>query len=379
MCSFAEVKAQTREGSGSRKTTINSMMVRNEHHVDTLTLLDRLAIRTNTFDWLLLVPNIGFEFDVKGRNWNRWTVGASFRGNWQTSHTYKPSMVYNLREARLEGRQYWRTRDMGYIKETGNYSELEPHKHYWDKAVSIRRKKSRYPSFTFFRGIYASYGDYSLKLFETGWQGTAVQAGVTWGFVTNLYGFQNGNSLDLEVGISAGAMYTKNTEYVHDPESDCYPIQKINDWHLVKYPILNDLSVTLVYRLGKYPSLWKYRYRDDVDSDYEQAKRDRRMTNETNRKNDRLYRTMKDSISREFWHVYDEYVRTHPKASLPDRPNKNEKAQPQKDTEDENIAKQPEGEPVQKEEEATPQAEEPAQKAEEPTQEAGKEADDHDE
>ena len=29
--------------------------------VDTLRLMDRLAVRTNTTDWLLLIPNVGAE------------------------------------------------------------------------------------------------------------------------------------------------------------------------------------------------------------------------------------------------------------------------------------------------------------------------------
>ncbi|MBQ8158670.1 MAG: DUF3575 domain-containing protein [Prevotella sp.] len=289
------------------RTAINSMMVGEGHKVDTLTLLDRIAVRTNAFDWFLLIPNIGVEFDVKPRNWNRWTVGISARGNWKTAHTYNPSMVYNLAEVRLEGRQYWRTRDMGYDHQTGKYNNLEPHKkyHLWDKAVSIRRKQSRYPSTTFFRGVYVSYMDYSLKLFDTGRQGQAINAGVTWGIVRNLYAFRNGNSLDIEFGIRGGFMYTKNTEYTHDAESDCYPIKKLNDWHLVMHPVINDLSVTLVYRLGKYPSLWKYRYRDDVDAPYAEAKRERRMTAEKTRRDTRLYEHVHDSINREFIRIYD--------------------------------------------------------------------------
>ena len=296
------------------------MMVAEGHKVDTLTLFDRIAVRTNAFDWFLLIPNIGVEFDVKPRNWNRWTVGISARGNWQTSHTYKPSMVYNLAEVRLEGRQYWRTRDMGYDSQTGDYRNLEPHKkhHYWDKAVSIRRKKSRYPSTTFFRGVYVSYMDYSLKLFDTGRQGQAINAGVTWGILRNLYAFRNGNSLDIEFGIRGGFMYTKNTEYTHDVESDCYPIKKQKDWHLVMHPVINDLSVTLVYRLGKYPSLWKYRYRDDVDAPYADAKRDRRLNAEKSRKDTRLYEEIRQKIELEFVRVYDQVRKAEEKKAAAD-------------------------------------------------------------
>jgi len=377
LCFSTAMQAQeAREGKNIQtkaRTTINSMMVAGGHKVDTLAFFDRLAVRTNAFDWLILMPNIGMEFDVKARNWNRWTVGISARGNWQTSHTYKPSMVYNLREVRLEGRQYWRTRDMGYNPQTGEYRNLEPHKkyHYWDKAVSIRRKQSRYPSTTFFRGIYVSYMDFSLKLFDKGRQGSAINAGVSWGIVRNLYAFGNGNSLDLELGIRAGAMYTKNTEFTHDAESDCYPITKKQDWHLLMHPVINDLSVTLVYRLGKYPALWKYRYRDDVDAPYAEHKRDVKTANETKRRNDRLYKQMHDSISREFWKVYDTHVRKHRGTAIEERKAREVEYRQRLEAERKRKAEEKEAEKAKAKE---AKAEAKKAKAEKNDEEEGKEA-----
>jgi hypothetical protein len=299
---------------GKNRPIVNSMKVADTHTTDTLRLIDRIALRTNALDWFLLIPNIGVEFDVKPLNWNRWTVGVSFRGNWETSHTYKPATVYNLREVRAEGRQYWRTRDMGYeVNDSGKatYRKLDPHEKIWDKAFSIRRKTPRYPNFTWFRGIYASYMDYSLKLFSTGRQGSAISLGATWGFIQNLYAFQNGNSLDLELGVSGGFMYTKDTEYTHDAESDCYPVQRIKQWHLVPFPVINDIHVTLVYRLGRYPSAWKYRYRDDVELQYGEDKRTLRISTETARNQRLSDKQMYDSISHEFWTIYDTEVKKH--------------------------------------------------------------------
>ena len=312
MAQKKEVKRLT-IGNG---VAVNSMMVPDDRNVDTLSIWDRIALRTNMFDWLLLTPNIGVEFDVKGRNWNRWAVGLNVRGNWQTSHTYKPEWIYNLREVRLEGRQYWRTRDM-----STNRNQLERHKkwHLWDKAVSIRRKRAKHPLTTDYRGLYVSYADYSIKLFDTGRQGSAVMAGITYGIQRPIFDFQNGNSLAFEVGISAGAMYTKYSEYTYDMESDCYPVQKVQPWKLVKHPVINDISLSLVYRLGTTPVTHKYRYRDDVDEAYFHKKVDRRERHLRERDSTKTYREAYDSISREFWHVYDQIALTHRQSDYEER------------------------------------------------------------
>ncbi len=294
--------------SDTGKRVVNPQVVATAFKVDTLTMADRLAVKTNALDWFLLTPNIGVEFDVKGRNWNRWTVGLSVRGNWQTSHTYKPSLVYNLREVRLDGRQYWRTRQIGN-------RGVDRHKHPWDRLFSIRRSKVKHPTTTYYRGVYASYMDYSVKLGETGRQGTAVVAGVTYGIIRPMYAFPNGNSLDLEFGLSVGGMYTRNTEYTHDAESNCYPVKAVNDWHLVKHPVVSDLTVGLVYRFGRVPVTSKYRYRCDVDIDYSMARDSVRDARENRRIDKKTYDDNYKIIIREFWHVYDSvassnYVKT---------------------------------------------------------------------
>ncbi len=296
-------EAQRKRDAGKiSKTAVNSMRVPDDRVVDTLALLDRIALRTNMVDWMLLMPNFGAEFDVKGLNWNRWTVGFNVRGNWQTSHSYKPSMVYNLWEVRLDGRQYWRTRDM-----STNRNDLKPHKkrHYWDKAFSIRRKKAKHRLTTWQRGVYVAYTKYSLKLGQTGRQGTAIMAGVSYGIQRPILDFPNGNSLAFELAISAGAMYTKYNEYGYDSEDDCYPLQKVQPWKLVMHPVINDLSFSLVYRLGHTPVTHKYRYRDDVDQPYYLKKEDRRQRNVFERDSARNYNFAYKTVERQFWHLYD--------------------------------------------------------------------------
>ena len=91
-------------------TMVRAQVMDTGHKVDTLSTAERLSLRSNAVDWLLLVPNVGIEYDILSTNWNRWSVGLNLRYNWQTSHTYKPGLVYNVAEARLEVRTYYRIR-----------------------------------------------------------------------------------------------------------------------------------------------------------------------------------------------------------------------------------------------------------------------------
>ena len=233
----------SQEDGKSKRITVNPLVPASGFGVDTLTLAERIALKTSAFDWLILIHNIGVEFDVKNVTWNRWTVGLNLRYNWQTSHTYKPDMVYNLFEVRLEGRQYWRARQIG-----GNPAHPAKHNHFYDRVFSIRRSRVKHPRTTWYRGVFASYMKYSFKLGAQGHQGDGVMLGVSYGFIRPMYAFANGNSLDLEIGASVGALVTKNFKYTYDAESDCYPVESIKGWHLVNYPVINDIHVGNVKR-----------------------------------------------------------------------------------------------------------------------------------
>lgn len=280
---------------------VNQKLLENRTGVDTLTILDRIAVRTNAVDWMLLIPSIGAEFDVKPVSWNRWTVGFNVRGNPQTSHTFTHGVVYNMFEARLEARQYWRARQIS--RAPNARLKDRPHKHIWDKAISIRRSRVKHPMFTWYRGLYAGYGKYSFLFGGQGHQGTAIVGGVTYGFVLPMFGLPNGNTIDLEFGVSGGVCYYKDKVYVHDRESDCYPI--IESKPAAILPMLDDIRVGLIYRLGRAPVLSKYRYRRDVDVAYDDrltALHDLRVFRRDSAKN---YRHDYTEILGKFWHVYD--------------------------------------------------------------------------
>ncbi len=258
--------------------------------VDTLTFAERVAVRTNAVDWFLLTPNIGFEFDLRNTNWSRWTIGANFRFNWQTSHTYRPGVVYNILETRGEIRNYWHTRQITDLRKKGDkdYLSARPeaeHTNIIDKLFSMRRKNVKHYTTTYYRGFYAAADKFSVKLGHEGKEGTAFHAGVTYGIIRPLYVYENGNSIDLEFGISGGLVYTHYGTYVHNRANDCYQRMEYKDWHVVPYPVVTEVKVGFVYRFGKYPITKRYRWRYDVDTAY------------TNRMNDRYLQMHNDLIN----------------------------------------------------------------------------------
>ena len=280
--------------------TMRAQVMDTGHKVDTLSTLERLSLRSNAVDWLLLVPNIGIEYDIFSTNWNRWSVGLNLRYNWETSHTYKPGIVYNVAEARLEVRNYYRIRVFD-----GKF--IEPKKHIWERVVSPRRAESKHPTTTYYRGAFIAYNNYSLKLGTEGKQGNAIIAGAMWGMIKPMYEFSNGNSLDLEFAASAGVAYAKYDTYTHDRLDDCYPVEATGKTTVL--PVINELRVGFVYRFGSYPITKKYRWRYDVDLDYQERLdstiRAERNAAEAQHLSDSIY----NAISKVFWDRYNELAK----------------------------------------------------------------------
>lgn len=280
--------------------TMNSQVMDTGHRVDTLSTLERLSLRTSAVDWLLLLPNIGVEYDVRNTNWNRWSVGMNLRYNWQSSHTYKPGLVYNIFEARLEVRNYYRIRLFD-----GKF--IEKKKHIWERVVSPRRAESKHPTTTYYRGAFLAYDNYSLKLSAEGKQGNAIIGGVMWGMIKPLYEFNNGNTLDLEFAASAGVAYAKYDTYTHDRLDDCYPITDRQKTTVM--PVINELRVGFVYRFGSYPITKKYRWRYDVDIPYQERMdsviRETRNRQEAQYLSDSIYQ----AISKVFWERYEQLAK----------------------------------------------------------------------
>ena len=235
-----------------------------DHKLDSLSISDRISLRTNGVDWMMLLANFGVEFDLGKYNWSRNAIGLNVRANWNTKHTYNPGVVYNLFEVRGEFRNYWHTR------KTTN--DLGPHRHTYEKILSGRRRRPKHPRTTWYRGAYLAYDDYSFLFGKEGIQGQAYTLGFQYGVIRPLYIFQSGKSVDLDFGFSAGIALTDYEKYSHDSQTSAYttiPNSKTG-LKFVPFPILTEARVGLVYRVGKANVYTKYRWRYDVDLKYQE-------------------------------------------------------------------------------------------------------------
>lgn len=264
--------------------------------IDTLKWNERISLHTNAVDWALLIPNIGVEYDIRSTNWNRWAVGMSAKTKWRTNSRFKQRLFYNVSEVRFEFRNYWRTRQI-------DGREVTKHTSFIDKLFSCRRTVVKHPHTTYYRGVYASAGDYSFLVDRKGRQGKFVSGGVTYGAMYPMYVFKSGNSLDLDLGISVGLVATNMEKF--RLVDDCYERTQPGKWKVVPFPMPTEARVGLVYRLGKYPINKKYRWRYDVDMRYRERYDSIRYEIEAQRQERHITDSITNKIYNDFWLEYD--------------------------------------------------------------------------
>ena len=264
--------------------------------IDTLKWNERISLHTNAVDWALLIPNIGVEYDIRSTNWNRWAVGMSAKTKWRTNSRFKQRLFYNVSEVRFEFRNYWRTRQI-------DGREVTKHTSFIDRLFSCRRTVVKHPHTTYYRGVYASAGDYSFLVDRKGRQGKFVSGGVTYGAMYPMYVFKSGNSLDLDLGISVGLVATNMEKF--RLVDDCYERTQPGKWKVVPFPLPTEARVGLVYRLGKYPINKKYRWRYDVDMRYRERYDSIRYEIEARRQERHITDSITNKIYNDFWLEYD--------------------------------------------------------------------------
>lgn len=264
--------------------------------IDTLKWNERISLHTNAVDWALLIPNIGVEYDIRSTNWNRWAVGMSAKTKWRTNSRFKQRLFYNVSEVRFEFRNYWRTRQI-------DGREVTKHTSFIDRLFSCRRTVVKHPHTTYYRGVYASAGDYSFLVDRKGRQGKFVSGGVIYGAMYPMYVFKSGNSLDLDLGISVGLVATNMEKF--RLVDDCYERTQPGKWKIVPFPIPTEARVGLVYRLGKYPINKKYRWRYDVDMRYRERYDSIRYEIEARRQERHITDSITNKIYNDFWLEYD--------------------------------------------------------------------------
>lgn len=211
---------------------------------------DRIAFRTNTIDWLLMLPNIGFEFDLSGSPYGRMALAVNVKGNWSTYHVVKPYWEYDFNSARIEFKKYGRT--------SARFEKEGVKRSLGDRFSDFFRMRVKNPNFwrAYYWGVYVDLGGYNLKFSDVGRKGKYIGAGLALGYGIPLYSYRTG-VLDLELGASIGAVYTKYNTYVYDENQNTVyrenaPIRKI-----LPYPVISDLRVALVYRFSSIRNKYK--------------------------------------------------------------------------------------------------------------------------
>lgn len=214
---------------------------------DSLSAIDRFSFRTNAFEWLITIPNVGVEFDLSASPYRKTTIGLNARYNWRTYHNYSPPMVFNLSEIRPEFRKYWRPVD----KEPRDPSDTTKRTFFqWLKEdVFTNGKVNAKTGRAYYVGAYAHAGTYALKLGQVGRQGTFCGLGVSLGYGVPLYAYAK-SFIDVEFGLSLGMLMTKYESFGHNPVGNYYFRYDDlgRDWHIVPYPMLTEIKVAFVYR-----------------------------------------------------------------------------------------------------------------------------------
>jgi hypothetical protein len=193
----------------------------------------RFSLRTNTVDWALMTPNVSVGFDLGSSPYSRMAMIFSGKYNWNTNPDQKTYHVYDILEGKVEVRRYYHTQQRNSPYEG------------FQKFFSPKRMDPRFWR-AYYWGIYAAYSDLNLKLNSTGYKGTAIHGGVSFGMERSLFMYKT-NSLDLEVGASAGVAHWDGSKYRLDKANNCYETKE--NFKKVT-PVLSEVRVALVYRFG---------------------------------------------------------------------------------------------------------------------------------
>ena len=198
-----------------------------------LTTGQRFSFRTNTVDWVLMTPNASIGFDLGRSPYSCYTLNLSGKYNWNTKPVTRAYHVYDILEGKVEVRKYYHTQ-----QRNAPYEGFE-------KFFSPKRMNPRFWR-AYYWGLYAAYTDLDLKLSGTGYKGTAIHGGISFGMERSLFTYKE-SCLDLEVGASAGVAYWDGSKYRLDKANNCYETK--GEYKKV-LPVISEVRVALVYRFG---------------------------------------------------------------------------------------------------------------------------------
>ncbi|MFC2264633.1 MAG: DUF3575 domain-containing protein [Prevotella conceptionensis] len=213
--------------------------------VDTMELQNRFNLKTDAVGWLTLTPNLGLEFSLGNKNWNQWTVGVYGRANWDVNTRTKSYYVYDIFGARAEVRKYWH---------------------------------AKMPKRAYYIGLYGGANSFDIKFSDVGKKGNSFVGGLMLGMVTQVYGYTNGASLDLELGFSPGVVFADMHDYTRLYKDGKYYYSRttrdtgykltFNPW--VYAASVDAVHVSFVYHFGTKLAN-RYKNRNLIDNDYRLA------------------------------------------------------------------------------------------------------------
>ena len=252
---------------------------------------ERWSVRTNALEWLLTIPNVGFEYDLCKSVYNRMTLGFSTKYNWNTAHNYTTPMVFNLFEFRPEFRYYWRQTQKPELGPNDTLSFGQ-----WFKR-NIWTTDSKNPKNwrAYYIGAYVNAGTYSFKLGREGHQGQMYGLGLTLGYAVPLYKYDK-SAVDVEFGFSLGLALTKYNAFGHNQNGNYYYelTGRSRGLHIVPYPVISELKVAFVYRLrsvdDKYRKVDQEKIRQKQEEDLRKQQERERLDAEKKARRDSLDR-----------------------------------------------------------------------------------------
>lgn len=224
---------------------------------ETVPFWKRISFHTNAVDWVLTVPNFGVEFDLQNTEETRFSILFNGKFNGNTKHTVNPRLVWNVQSGAMEVRKYWRTSEIG-AGARGKQSERDTTV-FWLRGVFAKfrhnvlsgrtMKKPRYWR-AYYVGFHGSLDKFTYCLGKKGKQGRGINAGISGGYSIPLYPFKNGKSIDLDLGAVVVAKMVQYDTFRYEEESACYAYTGTKGKHIVPYPVLHDVHVSLVYRFN---------------------------------------------------------------------------------------------------------------------------------
>lgn len=217
----------------------------------------RFSFHTNIVDWTLTVPNLGLEFDLQKTEKTRFSILVNGKFNWNTSHIISPRLLWNVQSGAVEVRKYWRTSEIG----TGNMGKQTSRDTtiFWLRDVFGRFRHNvlsgrtmRHPRYwrAYYVGLHASMDKFTYCFGKNGKQGSGINVGISGGYSIPLYPFKNGKSIDLDLGAVVVAKMAEYDKFRYEEESACYVYTGTKGKHIVPFPVLHDVHVSLVYRFN---------------------------------------------------------------------------------------------------------------------------------